>query len=161
TLVINYDVPEDADTYRHRSGRTGRAGRTGTCITFMTSSQRKQLRRMIREAGIGLEVFDDVRNTKRTKRQPLPEAEHFRPGPAPRSASDRKGASSKPAFARGHQGRGGGKPGHAGGAPVRGTYGKKRGNPGSAGGSGAGGGSVISYDPAKGFGFITPERGGP
>jgi len=35
THVINYDCPEDADTYVHRIGRTGRAGATGVAITFV------------------------------------------------------------------------------------------------------------------------------
>ncbi|MCD7036687.1 DEAD/DEAH box helicase [Metabacillus sp. GX 13764] len=34
THVINYDIPEDADSYIHRIGRTGRAGSTGLAITF-------------------------------------------------------------------------------------------------------------------------------
>ena len=33
--VINFDVPEDVDTYVHRIGRTARAGRPGTAITFV------------------------------------------------------------------------------------------------------------------------------
>ncbi|MGI8871814.1 MAG: helicase-related protein, partial [Candidatus Limnocylindria bacterium] len=33
--VVNYDLPEDADTYVHRVGRTGRAGKEGTAITFV------------------------------------------------------------------------------------------------------------------------------
>jgi superfamily II DNA/RNA helicase len=35
THVINYDCPEDADTYTHRIGRTGRAGATGVAVTFV------------------------------------------------------------------------------------------------------------------------------
>jgi superfamily II DNA/RNA helicase len=35
THVINYDCPEDPDTYTHRSGRTGRAGATGVAVTFV------------------------------------------------------------------------------------------------------------------------------
>src|SRR5215212_953699 len=35
THVINYDCPEDADTYVHRIGRTGRAGATGVAVTFV------------------------------------------------------------------------------------------------------------------------------
>ncbi len=33
--VLNYDIPEDADTYVHRVGRTARAGKQGTAITFV------------------------------------------------------------------------------------------------------------------------------
>jgi superfamily II DNA/RNA helicase len=35
THVINYDCPEDPETYTHRIGRTGRAGATGNAITFV------------------------------------------------------------------------------------------------------------------------------
>ena len=35
-LVVNYDMPSDADTYVHRIGRTGRAGREGMAISLCT-----------------------------------------------------------------------------------------------------------------------------
>ncbi len=35
THVVNYDCPEDPDTYTHRIGRTGRAGATGVAVTFV------------------------------------------------------------------------------------------------------------------------------
>src|SRR5437763_9769943 len=35
THVINYDCPEDPDTYTHRIGRTGRAGASGVAVTFV------------------------------------------------------------------------------------------------------------------------------
>ena len=35
THVINYDFPETAEQYVHRTGRTGRAGRTGTAISLI------------------------------------------------------------------------------------------------------------------------------
>jgi superfamily II DNA/RNA helicase len=38
-LVINYEVPHDAEDYVHRIGRTARADRTGEAITFINSKQ--------------------------------------------------------------------------------------------------------------------------
>lgn len=35
THVINYDIPNDYETYVHRIGRTGRADKTGTALTFI------------------------------------------------------------------------------------------------------------------------------
>lgn len=35
SLVVNYQVPNDFETYIHRVGRTGRAGKTGTAYTFV------------------------------------------------------------------------------------------------------------------------------
>lgn len=43
-LVINYDVPDVAETYVHRIGRTGRAGNRGTAITFCTNDDKPMLR---------------------------------------------------------------------------------------------------------------------
>jgi len=36
THVINYDSPEDSETYVHRIGRTGRAGASGVAVTFVS-----------------------------------------------------------------------------------------------------------------------------
>ncbi len=41
--VINYALPQDAESYVHRIGRTGRAGNEGTAITFITPSEYKKL----------------------------------------------------------------------------------------------------------------------
>lgn len=46
THVVNFDVPEDRDTYVHRVGRTGRAGRTGVGITFVLADQAHEMSRM-------------------------------------------------------------------------------------------------------------------
>ena len=48
THVINFDLPENGETYTHRIGRTGRAGRTGTAITIITPSQIYSWRSMMR-----------------------------------------------------------------------------------------------------------------
>lgn len=43
THVINYQLPDDVETYTHRSGRTGRAGKTGTSIVIITKSERRKI----------------------------------------------------------------------------------------------------------------------
>jgi len=57
--VINFDMPEDIDTYIHRVGRTARAGRSGTAITFVGQYD--------------IEMFDQLRQRfgEAFKRHPL------------------------------------------------------------------------------------------
>jgi ATP-dependent RNA helicase DeaD len=42
--VINFDAPDDPDTYVHRIGRTGRAGKEGTAISIFTTEERYMIR---------------------------------------------------------------------------------------------------------------------
>ena len=44
--VINFDAPEDRESYVHRIGRTGRAGRTGVGITFVGVEQARDVGRI-------------------------------------------------------------------------------------------------------------------
>ena len=44
SLVINYDIPYDPETYVHRIGRTGRAGRSGEAILFVAPRERRLLK---------------------------------------------------------------------------------------------------------------------
>jgi len=46
SLVINYDIPLEAETYVHRTGRTGRAGRKGNAVSLVTSSQARFVRQI-------------------------------------------------------------------------------------------------------------------
>lgn len=43
-LVINYDLPDVAETYVHRIGRTGRAGNRGTALTFCSQDEHTMVR---------------------------------------------------------------------------------------------------------------------
>ena len=47
-LVINYDIPQDAEAYVHRIGRTGRAGRTGKALLFVKRNERYMLKNIVR-----------------------------------------------------------------------------------------------------------------
>lgn len=44
THVINYDMPQDPESYVHRIGRTGRAGKSGVAISFYDSSEKELLK---------------------------------------------------------------------------------------------------------------------
>jgi superfamily II DNA/RNA helicase len=60
-LVINYDVPDDAEDYVHRVGRTARADSTGMAITFISPDEQRKFARI--ESLIGSSVM----------KQPVPE----------------------------------------------------------------------------------------
>ncbi|MDC7120515.1 DEAD/DEAH box helicase [Cellulomonas fimi] len=54
-LVVNFDVPREAETYVHRIGRTGRAGREGEALSFVTPSEQSRLRGIERTTRVPLE----------------------------------------------------------------------------------------------------------
>ncbi|RFC65542.1 ATP-dependent helicase [Fulvimarina endophytica] len=51
-LVIHADLPSDAETLQHRSGRTGRAGRKGVSVLLVPISRRRKAERLLAEARI-------------------------------------------------------------------------------------------------------------
>ncbi|UYQ60209.1 DEAD/DEAH box helicase [Streptomyces peucetius] len=55
-LVVNVDVPAEAKDYLHRGGRTARAGESGRVVTLVTPDQRRDVNRMMSDAGIRPEV---------------------------------------------------------------------------------------------------------
>lgn len=46
THVINYNLPEDVESYTHRSGRTGRAGKEGISVAIINSKEKGKIRRI-------------------------------------------------------------------------------------------------------------------
>lgn len=50
THVINYELPEDVESYTHRSGRTARAGKSGICMSIVTPKEIGKLRLVERVA---------------------------------------------------------------------------------------------------------------
>ncbi len=59
--VVNYDVPDTAETYTHRTGRTGRASRSGEAFTFASYEDSKMVALIERNPGYKM------------NREPLPE----------------------------------------------------------------------------------------
>ena len=105
--VINYDMPDTAEAYIHRTGRTGRASRTGEAVNFATAEDRRMLitierslsRRMDRRE-IALPAA--ARQEPATRQEP---AARQTPA-APRGGQRRQGqAAAKPASATRREGR--------------------------------------------------------
>jgi len=55
SLVVHVEIPRDAETLQHRSGRTGRAGKKGTAIILVPFPRRKRVEGMLRGAKIAAE----------------------------------------------------------------------------------------------------------
>ncbi|MDP2424661.1 MAG: DEAD/DEAH box helicase [Bacteroidales bacterium] len=51
THVINYNLPDEADTYLHRSGRTGRADKTGICISIIHLKEKGKIKIFEKKVG--------------------------------------------------------------------------------------------------------------
>ena len=54
SMVVNYDMAHDIESYTHRIGRTGRAGKTGKAVTFLTGSDAPifyDLKQMLMQSG--------------------------------------------------------------------------------------------------------------
>lgn len=97
-LVVNYDLPQNAEDYVHRIGRTGRAGLPGHAISFATPDQSGEIRdieRLIRSA------------LKRTQVQNLPPARALPPAEAGEDARF-EGRQTRPPQRGGFKGRSGG-----------------------------------------------------
>ncbi|WP_335869544.1 DEAD/DEAH box helicase [Bacillus sp. 2205SS5-2] len=58
SLVINYDVPLEKESYVHRTGRTGRAGNEGKAITLLTPYEEKFLQAIEEYIGFTIPVID-------------------------------------------------------------------------------------------------------
>ena len=123
-LVINFDLPDQAEDYVHRIGRTGRAGRTGKAISFATPDQGRDVRDIEKLVRVQLPI---------TK---LPELPPHRATPRMERSFDRprQGGGWRP-----FRGGGGSRP-HRGGSRSHGGHGGHRGGGGGQRGGGGGGG---------------------
>src|SRR6186713_1213190 len=72
SLVVHVEIPRDAETLQHRSGRTGRAGKKGTAVLVVPYPRRKRVESMLRGAKINAEWIDPptaeaIRHNDRTR----------------------------------------------------------------------------------------------
>ncbi len=58
-LVVNFDLPNEAETYVHRIGRTARAGAAGLAISFCTPEEKDLLRNIERFLRIRIPIQDE------------------------------------------------------------------------------------------------------
>jgi ATP-dependent RNA helicase RhlE len=56
--VVNFDLPNEPESYVHRIGRTGRAGATGVALSFCDRDERVYLRDIQRLTGVKLSVVE-------------------------------------------------------------------------------------------------------
>ena len=71
SLIINYDIPHDTESYVHRIGRTGRAGRSGEAILFVAPREKRLLHAIERATNQKIELMQmpstDTINAKRVE----------------------------------------------------------------------------------------------
>lgn len=58
SLVVHVEIPRDAETLQHRSGRTGRAGKKGTAVLVVPYPRRKRVESMLRGAKISAQWIE-------------------------------------------------------------------------------------------------------
>ncbi len=92
-MVINYDVPREAEDYVHRIGRTARADRDGCAVTFVSEKDNGKLRKIERllEKKIPRERIPDY---LRIEGQPDPSELQERKSDKPKSSRTRRGKNS-------------------------------------------------------------------
>ena len=73
THVINYAIPQEAESYVHRIGRTGRAGQKGIAITFVTPREAKKLSQIkkVTKTNIKRESIPNVKEILNAKKEAL------------------------------------------------------------------------------------------
>ncbi|MDG4804578.1 DEAD/DEAH box helicase [Micromonospora sp. WMMD980] len=163
THVINYDCPEDQDTYTHRIGRTGRAGASGVAVTFVDWDDVPRWRIIDKTLGLDMPEPPETYHTSthlytdldisRDVSGTLPTAERTRAGLSAEVEEDLGGGRSRRGDSRG---RGGDSRGRGGDSRGRGGD-RRRGR----GGETTGGGPVADNEATEAGaeeGTRTPRR---
>ncbi|MEM7784934.1 MAG: DEAD/DEAH box helicase, partial [Planctomycetota bacterium] len=97
THVVNYDAPDDPETYIHRIGRTGRAGSDGIAITFCSPAEKSKIRAV--EKLLGVDLLGEKPRKSRRKPKHSSARSKSRPGKS-RSKSGKSRAFSSKSNAR-------------------------------------------------------------
>lgn len=91
--VVNYDIPEESDSYVHRIGRTGRAGSSGVAFTFIYRREMHKLQNIIKNTKASIEplVFDGLSETRPFKKKENQGPKHY----APYSSANKRNGKSR------------------------------------------------------------------
>jgi len=81
--VINFELPNDHETYVHRVGRTARAGRSGIALTLVDTHERRELGQMADRLGIEHDLGTGGGHGRSHQGPGAPPAGHQRPGTRP------------------------------------------------------------------------------
>ncbi|MCY0942843.1 DEAD/DEAH box helicase [Streptomyces antarcticus] len=143
-LVVNVDPPTDHKDYLHRGGRTARAGESGSVVTLVLPDQKRDMTRLMSDAGISprtaqIKSSDEelARLTGAKEPSGIPVVLDVPQPTPPRQRSASKPASGNGAGGGGRRRSAGSRTGSAAGAaPAAGTRGRRTG--GGAAGQGAG-----------------------
>ena len=71
THVVNYDLPDDTESYVHRIGRTGRMGRNGEAWSFVTSEDRQLIEKISSTWNLNIPYVDAPKLPKGMDRDPI------------------------------------------------------------------------------------------
>lgn len=91
--VINYDIPERLENYKHRIGRTGRAGNSGLAFTFVSPAQLQQIQSAHATPGDNMSLFEAI--PAKPSRKPPRRQSAFK-----RAKSNRKPSQSRESRAK-------------------------------------------------------------
>jgi ATP-dependent RNA helicase RhlE len=143
--VVNFDLPEEPESYVHRIGRTARAGKSGMAVTLLDPSERAKLRQVEKLTGLRF----DIQPTSFAAAMPAGGAEEEREQRGPRRGGRGNGqgrpggnnaGGAKANNNRRRSGHGGAHGGHAGEGQAQGPKGGRPQRRAGGGGNGGNGG---------------------